>query len=227
MSTFVGKPCRQCGACERYASRGHRCVRCTRQRALERWRKPEVRQRYREADKRRWKTQKRKEWMVRWRKTEKSQTYIRAYWKTEKAAEQRKRWRRTPNGRAAKSRRHKVRMLTDIQYALGYRLRNRLMRALKRGSASGRALSLLGCSVAYLKVHLERQFGKGMTWKNMGRGGWHIDHILPISSFDLTDARQLAEAFNYKNLQPLWAEDNLAKKAQHPVAFAQANGLLL
>ena len=49
-----------------------------------------------------------------------------------------------------------------------------------------------------------------MTFDNYGTI-WHIDHIKPCASFDLTDVNQQMECFNYKNLQPLWAKDNLAK----------------
>ena len=40
---------------------------------------------------------------------------------------------------------------------------------------------------------------------------WHIDHIIPVARFDLTDAEQQRRCFHYSNLQPLWAADNLAK----------------
>ena len=50
-----------------------------------------------------------------------------------------------------------------------------------------------------------------MTWKNQGRFGWHIDHIVPCSKFDLSDPDQQKECFNYKNLQPLWAKENILK----------------
>jgi hypothetical protein len=48
-----------------------------------------------------------------------------------------------------------------------------------------------------------------MSWKNYGK--WHIDHIRPCSSFDLSDPQQQRTCFNYSNLQPLWAKDNLNK----------------
>jgi hypothetical protein len=50
-----------------------------------------------------------------------------------------------------------------------------------------------------------------MSWDNWTTDGWHIDHIKPLASFDLTDRQQLLLACHYTNLQPLWAIDNLSK----------------
>ena len=69
---------------------------------------------------------------------------------------------------------------------------------------------LTGCaSWNELKIYLESKFSNGMTWENMGE--WHIDHIKPCYSFDLTDEKQQMECFHFTNLQPLWAKDNLSK----------------
>lgn len=81
-------------------------------------------------------------------------------------------------------------------------------------------IKYLGCSMDDLKLYLEQQFydnpetGEKMTWENYGFNGWHIDHILPLASFDLTDEKQLERAANYTNLQPLWAKENWAKAAK-------------
>ncbi len=90
-------------------------------------------------------------------------------------------------------------------------LRRRLLQALKKNQKSGSAVSDLGCSIDELKVHLESKFQEGMSWDNYGKFGWHIDHIIPLSSFDLTDREQFLKACHYTNLQPLWAIDNLRK----------------
>lgn len=78
-------------------------------------------------------------------------------------------------------------------------------------------LDFIGCSIDDLKLHLEKQFVDGMSWENYGRYGWHVDHIRPCCSFDLTDSEQQKECFHYSNLQPLWAKDNLSKGGKFPL----------
>lgn len=73
------------------------------------------------------------------------------------------------------------------------------------------AKELLGCYPEELKVYLEAKFKKGMSWNNWSYRGWHIDHIIPIASFDLTDIKQQKKAFHYTNLQPLWRKENMLK----------------
>ena len=67
----------------------------------------------------------------------------------------------------------------------------------------------IGCIGRELVTHIESQFNDGMSWEN--RNLWHIDHVRPCTEFDLFDKEQHKVCFNYRNLQPLWAEDNLAK----------------
>jgi hypothetical protein len=102
---------------------------------------------------------------------------------------------------------------TDINTKLGEILRSRLWAALKKQGLKKNhsAMELTGCSKEELIEYLESQFSKGMTWENWSLYGWHIDHIRPVSSYDLSDPAQVKECFHYSNLQPLWAIDNLKK----------------
>lgn len=98
----------------------------------------------------------------------------------------------------------------DINFKILSYLRSRLSSVLKNNFKSKSTMKLLGCSLDFLKQYLEFQFKKGMSWSNYGK--WHIDHIKPCASFDLSKPNEQHKCFNYINLQPLWAIDNLRKK---------------
>lgn len=99
----------------------------------------------------------------------------------------------------------------DIQFKLSAEVRTRLNKAIRNKQKVGSAVRDIGCSMSELKLHLEKQFVEGMSWDNWSHNGWHIDHIKPLNKFDLEKREQLLEAVNYKNLQPLWAKDNIKK----------------
>ena len=101
---------------------------------------------------------------------------------------------------------------TDTRFKIAGNLRNRVYNAIKRNTKSLSTMLLIGCEMDYLLFHLQSQFTKGMNWDNYGK--WHIDHIKPCCKFDLSKESEQKKCFNYKNLQPLWAEDNLAKSAK-------------
>ncbi len=102
---------------------------------------------------------------------------------------------------------------TDTNFKLGWYLRTRLNSAIKNNQKIGSAVRDLGCSIEQLKQHFESQFEPWMTWDNWGNkaGCWSIDHIKPLSKFDLTDRQQLLEACHYTNLRPIRHIDNLKK----------------
>ena len=100
---------------------------------------------------------------------------------------------------------------TDPQYKVIKSLRDRQRRAIKGNLKFADTKELLGCTYEEARLHLESQFTDGMSWDNYGLHGWHIDHIIPCASFDLSDPDQQRQCFHYTNLQPLWAEDNLRK----------------
>lgn len=105
----------------------------------------------------------------------------------------------------------KLRKEKNPQHILSESLRRRLYTVVKMGYKRYKTGELVGCSWIDLKEHIEKQFQPGMCWENHGVRGWHIDHIKPCASFDLTDVEQQKVCFHYTNLQPLWARDNLTK----------------
>jgi hypothetical protein len=106
-----------------------------------------------------------------------------------------------------------ARRASDLPFRLRKTLRSRLADSLQGRRKSGSAVRDLGCSVADLKAHLERQFLPGMTWDNWGagEGKWQIDHIYPLAKADLTVRLVVLAVCNWRNLQPLWFKDNNRK----------------
>lgn len=113
------------------------------------------------------------------------------------------------DSRKALSSRRKAHLRANIWYKLADNLRHRLNSALRGSYKSGSAVRDLGCSIEFLKKYLEVQFRDGMNWNNHGE--WHIDHIQPLASFNLTNRKELLKACHYTNLQPLWKGENLSK----------------
>lgn len=101
-----------------------------------------------------------------------------------------------------------------LKARLANNLRTRLHHALKGLTKSDNTLSLIGCSIDFLKSHLEQKFTEGMNWDNYGHGKdkWQVDHIIPCASFDLSKEIEQQKCFHYSNLQSLWMVDNISKR---------------
>ena len=128
--------------------------------------------------------------------------------------------RRRANHKANKDKEreyNREKIKTDPKYRMLIYACKRVNRAL-RDTGNKRLFSnaeLLGCTWEELVKHLEAQFKSGMTWENHGNNGWHLDHIKPISLFDLSKPEQQKICFHYTNLQPLWAHENRVKGGRY------------
>jgi hypothetical protein len=143
------------------------------------------------------------------------------YWNTEigkkKKSEHDKRYRQKNKDILNKKYIEKYR--SDINIRLMHSIRTRLGKMVNQRKTykHNKYSEVLGCTIEELKSHLEKKFypcpktGEKMTWDNYGINGWHIDHIYPLSKFDLSIKEQFNKASHFSNLQPLWAEDNYAK----------------
>ena len=138
------------------------------------------------------------------------------------AVEKTKRWVEANRERSREwyRNRRRERIAVDPAYKARIAMRRRFYMALRNqvydgwNIRSGEAVRLLGCTMAEFVEYVESLWSEGMTWDNWTRDGWHMDHIVPLSAFDLSDADQIKAACHYTNLRPMWAVDNLRKGAK-------------
>ena len=134
------------------------------------------------------------------------------YEKISKAA---KKKRSTREYKDRQNRYFKNRLKKDINFKIGHTLRKQLNKKLSSQKVykKNKALELLGININDFKAYIVKKFKPGMTWKNHGK--WHIDHIKPVSKFDLTNQEEQKKCFHYTNLQPLWAKENIVKSDKY------------
>lgn len=117
---------------------------------------------------------------------------------------------------------HKEYMRNQIKINSNFRLlsnlRNRIRAAIKQNIKSDFTKNLLGCSIEQLKNHLQQTAinngYKDFDINNYNGKDYHIDHVVPCSSFDLSKKEQQRTCFNFKNLQILTAKENLEKSGK-------------
>jgi hypothetical protein len=94
-------------------------------------------------------------------------------------------------------------------------LRHRIWAVLKGISKSQHTLELLGCDLEQLKQHLQETAIKnnyqGFNINTYSGKDYHIDHIKPCASFDLSKEEEQKKCFHWSNLQILAAQENLIK----------------
>lgn len=137
----------------------------------------------------------------------------------EKIAAKQKEYRATNKEKiAARNKLYKRKQYADnnLSFLIPKRLRSRLYKAIKNNYKSGSAVIDLGCSIAEFRLMMEFQFTDDMTWENWGTV-WHLDHIIPLSFFNLEDVAEFKVAVHYSNLQPLMVADNLKKGSSLPI----------
>ena len=107
------------------------------------------------------------------------------------------------------NKRIKKRKLTEPLFKLTCNIRSLIYMSIKKQgyTKNSKTSKYLGCTFEEFKIHLEKQFIKGMNWENQGE--WHLDHIYPVSL--AKDEEELIRLNHYTNFQPLWAIDNIKK----------------
>ncbi len=103
----------------------------------------------------------------------------------------------------------------DLLCKIRRRLRTRIFMALRGYRKAAGTVDLIGCSLDKARNHIQSLWLPEMTWENWSHRGWHLDHIIPCSSFDLKNPKEQKKCFHYSNLQPLWSNDNWKKSNKH------------
>ncbi len=144
------------------------------------------------------------------RECEKQRLYEWRLANPEKFAEICKRYREQPDYSSKQAEYKRNRYKTDILYKTAKLYRNRLRSAIHGTIERDQYLNFLGCTYEYLVDWIEYNFHSEMKWDNMGKN-WHIDHIVPCSSFNLIDNSEMQKCFHWSNLAPALVKDNLTK----------------
>jgi hypothetical protein len=97
-----------------------------------------------------------------------------------------------------------------LEYKIVRNLRRRIHHAIKDNYKSDHTITLLGCTIEFFLNYLESMFYEDMNWQNYG-SIWHIDHIKPCYTFDLSKEEEQRTCFHYTNQRPLLASENLTR----------------
>lgn len=124
----------------------------------------------------------------------------------EKGKETRKKWQENNKEKYKES--IKKWRENNVQYNLGNSYRIKCASPIKNSTKSKN--KYLSCSGEYARRWLEFQFSENMNWDNYGKV-WEIDHVIPVSSFDMENEEDVKECFHWTNIQPLTQEQNLEK----------------
>jgi hypothetical protein len=138
--------------------------------------------------------------------SEKNREHLTEYhkqWRTENVDK----WRKTKRDY------EKNRKDSDPLYKLVANFRTAIYTVLKESNVDkyGHYFDVLQYTPEELINHLEKQFKDDMTWDNYGI--WHVDHKLPITSFDIQEMgdEEFMKCWCLDNLQPMWGEENIRK----------------
>ena len=144
---------------------------------------------------------------------EERKIYLKNYRSTHKLQRKNNREKNKPK----RNKREVQRRKEDINFRIECNLRSRLSIAIRGNFKSGSSVRDMECSIEFLKEYFKPMFSfvleenEMMCWENYPRL-WEIDHIVPLSAFDLTNREELLKAVHYTNLRPMWVSKNRSEQ---------------
>lgn len=102
-----------------------------------------------------------------------------------------------------------IRCLKDPAFKLGILVRCHISYGLKHRKVD-KTIEYVGCNGQTLKEWLEFNMEGGMTWENHGTL-WQMDHVIPVTKFDMSDAEQVKICFSWCNMRPMESKANNTK----------------
>lgn len=142
-----------------------------------------------------------------WKNPEKFRQKSLKHWLNDKGHYKKYRETHRSQLRQCENNRNKIRRLTDPSFKLKRNIRSRVRLIANKSTHS---IEYLGQTIPAYQSYLQAQFDSNMTHANYGKV-WHIDHIIPLSFFDLSDPTEQRQAFHYTNTRPLLVKENLEK----------------
>jgi len=120
--------------------------------------------------------------------------------------------------KALKNAKFNHRYRNDPQFNARVKLKKKFRRLILGKYDDRFSLYLVGCTKDELRRHIESLFERGMSWDNYGMHGWVIDHVRPMCKFNLLDPAQIQMCFYFRNLQPMWYEQNRKKSISYAIS---------
>ena len=117
----------------------------------------------------------------------------------------------TPEKKKEYKKRQYEKIMADPYKRMIALARGRMRCFVNKGAKQFKIKDMLIFTAEEFTKSIEAKFKDGMTWDNYGKKGWHVDHIKPISKFDLNNIDECKECWSIDNLQPLWWNENLTK----------------
>lgn len=140
--------------------------------------------------------------------------YRQRYYKQDHIREKQNSYSKLPNVRKRARERESARKANDPRYRFLSVLKTHIAGSLRGAKGRQKWEGIVGYSLNELRGHIEGCFLPGMAWENYGK--WHVDHIIPISAFNFAGPEDFdfKRCWALKNLQPMWAKENISKGAR-------------